>query len=475
MALLDHPALQRLADATRGTVFEGYLWLVGGAVRDSLLGRPHSQDFDLVIGTKQDPDSAPSSEQLARFLEEQGVAESPPVTYAQFGTAMVRVAGVAIEFVDARKESYRGESRKPTVSRATLLEDARRRDFTVNALLLNLHRAELWDPLGTGLSDLEQRILRTPLEPRATFSEDPLRMLRAVRFRWQLGFEPVPGLYEAIQDEHERLGIISAERIRAELEKMLLLPDADQALADLMDLGLLDVFAPELRPMQLLGKGGYHHLDVWRHSLLVMRNAGPGDLILTLSAWLHDIGKPGTVAYDANGNARYFGHEGVGADMAHDLLTRLRFPSDVVDRVRRLIKNHMRLGSSASFSDGAARRLIRDLGPDLERLLKLVEADASSLRPGVRVLDLSPIRQKIAQINTVTPIEELESPLSGDQIMEILGLEPGPEVGAAKAFLLEKVLDGDIFPGDASAAEQALRLRQSNLQHDPRSAESGKN
>lgn len=458
MNLLDLPPLRAIAKATRGTSFEGCLWLVGGAVRDDLLGRAKSPDLDLVIGPTVGVNHL-TSDQLIAILVDRGLAESTPAVYEQFGTAMVRVGGTAIEIVAARRESYRGESRKPTVEPARLLDDARRRDFTCNALLCGLHGQGLHDPLGNGRSDLEARILRTPLDPLQTFAEDPLRMLRAVRFKHQLGFEFAPGLADAIRDEAGRLAIVSMERIRDEFQKMLLLPDADRALDELMALGLIDQFAPEFRSMVGVEQGGYHHLDVWDHSLLVVRNAGPGDLVLTLSALLHDIGKPPTAMVDEKGATRFFSHEVVGATMAHDLLLRLRFPSETAGRVTRLVKNHMRLGSSPTFSPSAARRVIRDLGDDLERLLALVEADAASLKPGVRKLDLGPIRAQIEAVQRETPRTSLVSPLSGREIMEVLGLEPGPAVGEAKAWLLEQVLDGRLAPGDTEEAQRMLRQR----------------
>lgn len=461
MNLLLLPSLRAIAEATRGTPFEGCLWLVGGAVRDDMLGRAKSSDLDLVIGPTEGVNHL-TSDQLVALLVDQGLAESTPAVYEQFGTAMVRVAGAAIEIVAARKESYRGESRKPTVEPATLLDDARRRDFTCNALLFGLHGQGLHDPLGNGRPDLQARLLRTPLDPLLTFSEDPLRMLRAVRFKHQLGFEFAPGLADAIRDEAGRLEIVSMERIRDELQKMLLLRDADRALNELLALGLLDRFAPEFQTMVGVEQGGYHHLDVWNHSLLVVRNAGAGDLVLTLSALLHDIGKPPTAMVDEKGATRFFSHEVVGAAIAHDLLLRLRFPSETADRVARLVKNHMRLGSSPTFSPSAARRVIRDLGDDLDRLLALVEADAASLKPGVRQLDLSSIRAQIEAVQRETPRSTLVSPLSGQEIMEVLGMEPGPGVGESKAWLLEQVLDGRLAPGDKDAARRMLRERGVN-------------
>lgn len=446
--MVSHRALDRIAEATRGTAWEGGLWLVGGCVRDSLLGLPASQDFDLVLES--------SSADLAAFLYDAGLSSTPPVTYARFGTAMLTVEGTKIELVTARRESYTEESRKPDVEPATLLEDAQRRDFTVNALLQNLHTGQVSDPLGTGLEDLQSTVLRTPLDPAATFFDDPLRMLRAVRFRHRLDFAFAPGLAEAIQESAPRLAVISAERIQEELVKMLVHPSAPGALREVQALGLAAQFAPEWDTMVGVEQGRFHHLDVWEHTLLVLQNAGHEDLILSLSAIFHDVGKPPTRMVDEAGNTRFFGHETLGAEMTTDFLRRLRFSEDLIARVAHLVKNHMRLGSSPTFTPSAARRVIRDMGEDLERLLQLVEADTASLRPGVKALDLAAIRAQIAQVAAQTPREQLESPLTGKEIIEILEISPGPKIGEVKAWLTEQVLEGTLAPGDKEHARRLL-------------------
>ncbi len=464
-----HPALVAIRSVVKNTPFEGDLFLVGGAVRDELLGLPPKNDLDIV--TRQ---SAP---ELAHFLWEQGVSEIAPVTYPRFGTAMVRVENVAIELVTARKESYSEESRKPTVEPATYLEDAQRRDFTANTLLRDLGSWELVDPLGSGLPDLQSKVLRTPLDPIATFHDDPLRMLRAVRFRWQLGFSPAPGLYEAIRETRERLFIVSYERIRDELFKILVRPTAPQALQEILELGLTDIIAPEFEMMSGVEQGHFHHLDVWNHTLLVIENLwklGPHvssladqleepnpnaqapNLELILGALFHDVGKPQTKMIDTEGRTRFFGHDELGAEMTRRILRRWKLSEREIESVALLVRHHMRLGSGTQFTKSAARRLIRDLGEKVDDLLWLVEADASSLAPGVRKLDLTPIRVRLAEVLEETPREVLQSPLSGEEIMAILGLAPGPEVGKWKSFLTEKVLEGELVPGDKDAAIKAL-------------------
>jgi poly(A) polymerase len=476
-----HPALQAIKDATAGTPFEGELWLVGGAVRDELLGIPHEADFDIVLQG--------SSEELAQLLYKKKVSGIRPVTYERFGTAMVMVRETQIELVTARRESYEAGSRKPLVEPASLQEDALRRDFTVNTLMRNLHSWELLDPLGKGLDDLKGKVLQTPLDPIATFHDDPLRMLRAVRFRWKLGFIPAKGLYGAIKSEAARLQIISGERIRDELIKMLLQPTAPDALRDLMDLGLFEQFAPELPPMVGLDQGPYHHLDAWEHSLLVLSNVvktslpprsmgkypqgeggaseligHPGsqtreshELTLRLAALLHDVGKPKTHYIDF-GRIRTTGHEEVGAEMAEELLRRLKFPVDLIDDVTLLIRNHSRLGYGPDLSPSSARRVIRDLGDLIPPFLDLVQADRDAHKPGIKTPDLTQARQMIDRILQEAPREMLDSPLEGGEIMELLKLTPGPEVGKWKRFLTEQVLDGKIAPGDKAAA-QAVLLR----------------
>ncbi len=439
-----HPALEAIRHATLGTPFENDLFLVGGAVRDELLGRVHDTDFDLVT-------RGPSAH-LAHLLYAKGVSTIAPVTYPRFGTAMVHVEGVPVELVTARKESYTDESRKPTVEPATYEEDAARRDFTVNALYWSIHSEHLSDPTAMGLPDLENEVLRTPLDPDATFYDDPLRMLRAVRFRWKLGFAPAEGLYESIKRIAERLEIISMERIRDEIDKILGLPLAHLAFVDLMELGLLKQFAPEFVEMVGVDQGKYHHLDVWEHTLLVLKNAGHKDLALAWAALLHDVSKPETRMVDDDGNIRFYTHEVKGAAKAGVILRRLRYSEDFATCVQQLVKNHMRIGTAEQWGDSASRKLMRDLGENLERLLQLVDADANALRPGVRALDIGAIRDHLERVANATPVAKLESPLSGKEIMTLLSLAPGKEVGEVKQWLLERVLEGALAPDDVESA-----------------------
>ncbi len=442
--------LERLREAVLGSPWQGRLWLVGGAVRDGLLGLKAGPDLDIVV----EGDAG----EAVQFLVHSGVADGPPVLFPRFGTAMLRVGGVPVDFVTARKEAYEPDSRKPQVEPASLLEDALRRDFTVNALLRSVSDGDLADPLGQGLADLKARILRTPLDAETTFRDDPLRMLRAVRFRWQLGFEFAPGLAEAIQSQANRLRVISAERIRDEWVKTLLNPAPDRAMADQKELGLLAEFAPELLDMVGVEQGSDHHLDVWDHTLLALHNTTSPDLLTRLAVVFHDVGKPATRTVEADGRTRFFGHERVGAEIATRVLDRLRFANDDTEAVAKLVRNHMRLSSAPTLTDSGARRLIRDLDSLVPHFLDMVEADASALRPGVRRLDLAAVRRKLAEIAAQTPASRLASPLSGDEIMALTDLPPGAEVGRIKALLLEEVLEGRLAPGDAEGA-RAFVLR----------------
>lgn len=443
-------AIEVLRDALKGTPFEHDAYLVGGFVRDQILGLEPSGDLDVV--------TTGDALECVSILVAKGVASSEPVVYPRFGTAMLRLAGTTVEFVSARSESYSPLSRKPVVERAGLMEDAQRRDFTVNTLMRRIDDGGLLDPLGSGLSDLEARVLRTPLEPGRTFFDDPLRMLRAVRFRGQLGFGYAQGLTEAIRENAARLQVVSAERIRDEFSKMLLLDSAADCLRDVMATGLADQFLPELRPMVGCGQSGAHHLDVWEHTLLALDHARGGDLTLKLSVLFHDVAKPATRSVEPNGRVRFLGHEVVGATITEAALSRLRYAGDQVAAVALLVRNHMRLTSMDELTAAAARRIVRDLDDHLETWLRLIEADVSALRPGERKLDLGPVRRRLEDVSRVTPASVLVSPLSGEDVMDVTGLTAGPEIGRIKRALNEAVLDGSLAVGDKDAA-RALVVR----------------
>lgn len=444
--LLQNPAIQTLRKLVGDSDWAGKVWLVGGCVRDTLLKRKVSADFDLVL----EGDAVA----LAAWLGENGAKHL--ATYPRFGTAAVLLNEAQFEFVSARRESYLPSSRKPNVGPGSLLDDAKRRDFTCNALMVNLQDGRLIDLLGVGMADLRDGILRTPLEPQQTFFDDPLRMLRAVRFRWQLGFLFSPGLAEAIQMEAPRLQAISAERIRDEFSKMIRSPEA---LQELMDLGLMINIMPELLTMPGVEQGKWHHLDVWKHTLLVIANAASDDLILNLACLLHDVAKPATRSIDDKSQTRFFGHEVVGAEMAAAILHRLRFDKDTIEAVVLLVKNHMRLMVASEITAPACRRLIRDLGSELDRLMQLVAADMSALKPGTVTMDIDEIRKRILSIAESTPAATIRSPLSGREVMDLLKLSEGPEVGKVMIYLTEEVIEGRLAPNDSAAAERMALAR----------------
>lgn len=445
-----HPALETIRSCVVGTPFEGDLYLVGGAVRDSLLGHTESDDLDLV--TTQ-PASA-----LVQLLWERGVCDFHPVVYERFGTAMISVGGHKVEVVQTRRESYSARSRKPSVQPGTLREDAERRDFTINTLMRSLADWSVVDPLGCGLADLSAGTLRTPLEPRKTFHDDPLRMLRAVRFRHRFGFAYVDGLAEAISVSVARLQIISAERIRDELIKILVHPSASPALDDLMSLGLLAQFLPEFLPLKGCEQGKWHFLDAWDHTRLVVENLhqrvpllgkGTPELVTVLAALFHDVSKPQTRTEPELGEVHFYGHDHEGAKVVRRVLKRLKVSGDTIETVAFLVENHMRLSNADEFGTPAIRRLIRDMGDHLDQLLDLCEADRLAHKNG---LPLTELRQRVEGVRAETPATSLESPLSGEELMKLLSLHPGPEVGIWKKRLVDAMIEGKIHDQESAKA-----------------------
>ena len=452
--------MQWLREGLSGTPYEGKVYLVGGYVRDKLLGRPLPSDVDLVL----EGDAL----QLAQFLYECGVADHPPVTFPRFGTAMVHVGDLTVELVTARAESYHDTSRKPAeVKPATLYDDALRRDFTVNTLLENLHTGEVVDPLGVGLSDLHARVLCTPRDPHETFYEDPLRMLRAVRFTVQLGFTLDPAAAQAIREQAERLKIVSIERIQTEFTRLMDSPQAAAGLQMLLEMGLLSQFAEPLLPMVGCTQNDYHLYDVWGHSLKTVEKIDPTGLAMPawevrLAALLHDVGKPATKTVGEDGAIHFYEHDRVGAQIAREWLRMLRYSNETIERIATLVRLHMRPGFyTPQWSDAAVRRLIRDAGDLLGPLLRLAEADIKAQRQDVIHADIAALRQRIAQVQAAQPPTRWRSPLTGEQIMRHFGLKPSPVVGRLKRYLEEQVIEGALHPDDT---EHALRLAEAYLQ-----------
>ncbi len=455
MDKLDH-AIGAIRDTYRGSPFEGKLFLVGGLIRDRLLGLPPEQDIDLVCLC--------DALEAARWLEQAGMADHSPVVYPRFGTAMVSVCGVQVELATARRESYAPDSRKPQrVEPTTLEEDVQRRDFTVNTLLEDLFSGERLDLTGRALQDLQARLIRTPLDPLETFSDDPLRMLRAVRFAAKLEFDIEERTWSAVRECAGRLDIISRERIRDELTKTLMLPPrrASRGLSLMLESGLLAQFAPELAAMAGVEQNVFHLYDVWTHTLKALENLpGEAGLDERLAVLLHDVGKPQTRTVDGEGGVHFYGHQKVGAEMARELLHRLKFPNQTVSRVSRLVEQHMRIGEySEQWSDSAVRRLVRDLGEDMDSLFTIAEADRAAFNPEHHYLDPQVVRGRIRKVQEEADYARVQSPLDGRDIMRIAGIGPGPEVGELKEFLVGEILEGRLTEGDREAAEKLLRAK----------------
>jgi poly(A) polymerase len=413
------------------TDLDARAWVVGGYVRDKLLDRPHPNP-DVVV---ERGDALKLAERFAQLA-----GAGPPVLFERFGTAQVTLPGHLVEFVNARAESYAPDSRKPDVRPATLDEDLRRRDFTINTLLMDLD-GEIHDPLG-GRADLEALILRTPTDPLRTFGDDPLRMLRAVRFASELGFELAPDLLPAMRQMKGRLAppVISAERVADELRRMLVSPRPRLAL-ELLDAGdLLDAVLPEVSACKGVAQSGYHTHDVFGHTLLTVEMVPP-DLALRLAALFHDVGKPSTATPDG----AFTGHEIVGAELARSALERLRFSQREIETVVKLVLLHLRpVYYSSEWSDGAVRRLARDAGSLLDSLIALARADiGASAYPEPEKLD--ELQARINAVLSERP-SRLAPLVTGEDVMRARGIRPGPEVGRIKKRLEEMVIDGEVAP-----------------------------
>ena len=450
--------IERLRAATRNSPYEGRLYLVGGLLRDRHLGLPLSNDLDLVL----EGDAVA----LAKFLYDRGLSTHYPVLYPRFGTAMIHVGddedGSAVELVSARAESYQPDSRKPEVRQGSLRDDVFRRDFTINTLLENLHTGETLDLTGLAFTDLRAGILRTPLEPRVTFFDDPLRMLRAVRFAARFGFTVESGAWEAVCGEAERLRppAIAYERIREEFIKIVRLPGPKirMGMELLLESSLLARFLPEMLPMVGCTQGSWHLYDVWKHTLVAMENLPDNaSLELRLGLLWHDVGKPPTRSEDERG-IHFYGHQAAGAEMAREMMTRLKFSNDEIRDVTALVNLHMRLGEyKAAWADAPVKRLIRSCGSYLDALFALARCDiaASNISDG-EVADLPGLRARIDALNAVSDIAKIESPLDGNEIMVVLGTGPGAHLRTAKEFLINEVIEGRLPEGDKAASQEML-------------------
>ncbi len=421
--------------------------LVGGPVRDAMLGRWHA-DSDLDFTTDARPDEIMAV--LAQF------AEATWDIGIKFGTVGSRIHGRECEITTYRSEHYDPESRKPAVQFGdSLVGDLGRRDFTVNAMALTLPDLTLVD-LFDGQADLQAGLIRTPASPELSFSDDPLRMLRAARFASQLGFHVVADVVIAMTDMASRLEIVSAERIRDEFMKILMSKDPRTGLELLVGTGLIEYVVPELPLLQLEMDEHHRHKDVYEHTLIVLEQAidletshepasGP-DQVLRLAALLHDIGKPRTRRFESDGRVSFHHHEMVGARMTKKRMQALRFSGDMIDDVSKLVELHLRFHGygTGEWSDSAVRRYARDAGDQLVRLHKLTRAD-STTRNKRRALALQQaydsLEERIAILAEEEELNALRPDLDGAQIMKILGIDPGPVVGEAYRYLMEVRLD----------------------------------
>jgi poly(A) polymerase len=434
---------QRIAAVLTGASYQCFL--VGGSVRDALVGEPDAPvEYDLATDARPD-----AIEDLLR-----PIARNVVLVGARFGTVSASVDGAPCEVTTFRSDVYHPESRKPEVQFGDDIEtDLSRRDFTVNAMALRLPDPQLVDPFD-GAVDLAAGRLRTPLSPDLSFTDDPLRMLRAARFIARFGLEPDPELVAAVVEHRHRLEIVSAERVRDELSKLLLADDPGPGLWFLARTALSDEFLPELNAMRLEQDPIHHHKDVLAHTIAVVQKVSP-DLVLRLAALLHDVGKPKTRSFD-HGRATFHHHEVVGARMTRERLLALRYPKDVVEAVTQLVYLHLRIHTySMGWTDSAVRRYVRDAGPLLEPLNELQRCDCTTRNERkARALErrMDELEERIAALAAEEELKAIRPPLDGRQVMEFLGVAPGPVVGEALDFLLEARLDeGPIDEEDAYA------------------------
>jgi poly(A) polymerase len=422
------------------------LFLVGGCLRDRLLGR-ESSDLDLAT------DARP--EEIRDRVGDW--ADSVWSVGEKFGTVGLEKGGTKAEITTFRADTYDGVSRRPEVTFGESIgDDLARRDFTINAIAQSVHSGEVLDPFG-GQQDLAARLVRFVGEPEARIAEDPLRMLRAVRFCAQLGFELEPAAAAAIATSAAELRRISWERIRDELDGVMLSPRPDEGLGLTIDLGLAHHFMPELERLHLPEPTRHMMKDVLDHTLETVRLV-PADKMLRYAALLHDISKPETLSTDDSG-VHFLRHERVGAEQARAILSRLRQPASLIHQVAVLIRHHLRIPYYTSeWSDGAVRRLMFDLGDQLGSAIALAEADVAASDPRDREefeARLQELRSRIEEIGEAAEIAQMKPLLSGDEVMELLGLEPGPRVGEILDFLLEEQIEGRIATREE--AEAAVR------------------
>ncbi|MBU4444341.1 MAG: CCA tRNA nucleotidyltransferase [Candidatus Marinimicrobia bacterium] len=456
--------LRRIAKIADHKQIKAYL--VGGVIRDRILGH-QTKDIDVtVIGNGIEFAKAIAhSFRLKKVLE-----------YPRFGTAMVPYHDIVIEVATARSEKYENNSRKPSVREANLYEDLSRRDFTVNALAMSLNEDSLFQftDYFEGLKDLDAGIIRTPLDPVITFSEDPLRMLRAIRFASQLGFKIEDETFRTISKVKDRMEIISQERITEELTKILKVPQKPSRAFYLMEeSGLLEIILPEIARLDGVDqKNGYHHKDVFRHSLQVLDNISKATdkFELRFTALVHDIAKPQTKKYIEDKGWTFYGHEELGARMVKRLARRLKMSNKVMDYAEKMTRLHLRPIAIAEegVTASAVRRLCVDAGEHIDDLITLCRADITSknLRKVAEfTANFDRVVDKIAEVEEKDRLRAFQSPVRGDEIMELCKLPPGPAVGYIKHAIEEAILSGEI-PNNYDAAKLYLESHKERLLSD---------
>jgi poly(A) polymerase len=423
------------------------LYLVGGSVRDALLDRP-IDDLDFATGARPD--------EIEKIVEPW--ASELYLAGKTYGTIGAIRSGHVHEITTFRSEVYQDDSRKPHVTYSdSIEEDLVRRDFTVNAMALRLPGRtaplEMVDPQG-GLADLGGRLLRTPQDPRISFGDDPLRMLRLFRFMSTLGFTPDPATLTAVGEMRDRLSIVSRERIRAEFDKLITGANVGPALWGLLDSGLADEFIPELSALAEAHDPLHRHKDVLAHTIAVVENTSPG-VELRLAALFHDVGKPATRAFGPEG-VTFHHHEVVGSRMTKSRLKELRYSSQVVSDVSQLVYLHMRPHTyKMGWTDSAVRRYVRDAGPLLEQLNELVRCDVTTRNlKRARAIGrrIDELEERISVLREQEELDRLRPPIDGNQVMEYLGMEPGPQVGEILDMLLERRLEEGPYSAEEAFA-----------------------
>ena len=434
-------------------------YVIGGFVRDHIMGRVNPErDIDIVV--------LGDGPAMARAVAREISRDIKVTVFRTFGTATFRYRNSDIEFVGARKESYSSDSRKPSVSPGTLEDDQKRRDFTINALAISLNRdnpGEVLDPFG-GIDDIRNGIIRTPLDPDATFSDDPLRMMRAVRFAAQLDFRIADKTLTSIRSNAERIKIVSAERITTELNKIMTTAKPSAGILLLEQTGLLELILPEIARLRgVEDKDGKGHKDNFHHTLKVLDNLAEksSDLWLRWAALLHDVAKPVTKKFVQGTGWTFHGHEFIGAKMVPEIFKRLKLPlNDRMKYVQKLVGLHLRPVSLVQdeVTDSAVRRLLFEAGEDIDDLMLLCEADITSGNR-MKVLkhreNFALVRRKLKEIDEKDAIRTFQPPVDGEEIIATFNIPPGPMVGVIKSAIKEAILDG-IIPNDHEAAREFM-------------------